>query len=117
MADLLALRRFPTSSTDATSVLGDPGTAPPQPVVLPRPVVPPYGSSLESGWPRASLKSGRTFSSHELEGADPRTVQRKLSANWLNVVVLRARVPRLLVAVAVSRPGAPVPLSLGALVF
>ena len=31
-AGLLTLRRFPTSGTDATAVLGDPGTAPLQPV-------------------------------------------------------------------------------------
>ena len=58
-AGLVTLRRFPTSGTDATAVLGDLGTAPLQPVVLP-----PYGSSLESGRPCwASLKSGRTLGS------------------------------------------------------
>ena len=49
-------------------------------------------------------KSGRTFGSHEFQGADPRTEPMK---NWkelrLFFVVLR---------VAVSWPGAPVPLSL-----
>ena len=84
-------------------MLGDPGTAPPQPVVLPWPVVAPYGSSLESGCPRASRTSS----------ADPRTVLTECKVAKRDFCALAF----LLVAVAVSRPGAPVPLSLGASVF
>ena len=58
-------------------------------------------------------ESGRTFGSHEFQGADPRTEPMKnWKELWLFLVVLRARGACLLVAVAVSWPGAPVPLSL-----